>query len=351
MAREPESMGELSFLAGLLKRGFVNIPRIIFDLSADLGLDYADMGKLFAVMACFGGPAENPFGPYHISRGTNPGDFDQVRTLVLELEQKELVLTKNQSDEEITFSFGPLLYRLRAYWEEKRALHEAEARARAEAAAGRMVDPAVEAAERLLARPLSSGEVKDIQDWVDSFGFSVDLVQAVIEEGKRSQGNPRMAYLNQIARQWHQDGITTPQGAEEAAERRRQWTGKHKVFLGLLGLNRPITVPEHQLMDKWSEEWGFSNEVIIRALEASSGVAKPLHYANKILESWRTQDVRTVADAERAQAEHKRSQQPAEGGRSSNRRSSAPSNSNVFLKRDGKKDRAYDDYHYDKPGE
>ncbi len=346
MSRRSLGEGDLDFLQGFLKRGFVNIPRMLFDYSADLGLDYDTIGRIFAVMAFTGGPGESAFESYTISRRSFSGDYDQIRTLISDLQSKDIILAEHEDEQSTTFSFIPLYFRLRANWNEYREQHERE-----QAANG--PHPAISAAERVLGRPLSDRDVKDIQDWIATYEYDVDMVIAVCKEGM-NQGVTRMTYLNQVALQWHEEGIRTPEEAEAYAQRHRKASGKHKVIVQYLGLKRQLTGAEQALLDKWTTDWGFSNEVIMRACDLATGAKNPLQYVNRVLESWRDQGVKTVADVDQIQSEHKRrtgGQPPADPAASRSRRSTPPpKNSTVFLQRE-KKDEKYYEHVYKPFGE
>lgn len=333
--RMSRGAGELEFLQAFMKRGFVTIPRMLYDYSADLGLDYDTIGKIFAVMVGVEGVAETAFGPYAISRRVTH-DFDQLRRLIAELEEKVIIRIEEEGDE-LTFSFIPLLSRLRAIWEQYREQYEEEAERG-------VSDPAVAAAERLLGQPLSDRQVADIQDWVTAYGFDPAMVQAVIREGQR-QGVTRMAYLNQIARQWYEEGIRSPEEAKLHVERHRKAVGKHKSVLQYLGYKR-LTGAEQAMLDRWTDEWGFSNEVIIRACTEAAGVDNPLTYVNRILEGWQKQGVKTLAEAEQAVTEYKRRFGSPQFDKASRARK-APAKSNVILRRENKDDK-FDDYIFKK---
>jgi DnaD/phage-associated family protein len=333
MSRGTFGTGEVDFLQAWVKRGFVNIPRMLFDYTADLGLDYDTIGKMYAILACVGGSGESAFGAYTISRKANPEYFDQLRLLIVDLEQKDLVRSEDEGDQ-IIFSLIPLFSRLRAIWEHYREQYEEEV------AAGGVSDPSLLAAERLLGRPLSDREVLDIQDWSSTFAFDTEMVQAVIREGQRL-GVTRMSYLNQIAKQWFEEGVRTPDEAEAYVQRYRRASGKHKSIIQYLGLKRQLTGAEQGLLDRWTDEWGFSNEVIIRAGEEAAGSRNPLQYINRVLESWQEQGVKSLSDVDQVLVEHKRRSTPAAAA-AENRSRRPPSKSNVFLQREKKDDKYYD---------
>lgn len=332
----------MEFLQAFLKRGLVNIPRMLFDYSGDLGLDYDTIGRIYAVMACVGGPGESSFESYTIARG-DTRDYDQVRRLIEDLEQKEVVLTEEASDK-IVFTFAPLFFKLRAIWEHYREQHDADV-------ADGAPHPAVSAAEKVLGRPLSHRDVADILEWIQTYGFETEMVLAICREGF-SQGVTRMSYLNQIALQWFEEGIRSPEEAAASAQKFRKVAGKHRPLIQYLGLKRQLTGAEQALLEKWTGEWGYSNEVIMRACDQAAGSNNPVQYINRVLETWRERGVKTVEDVERALSDHRR--RPAAAGETAGTgrtRSKPPAkSSNVFLKRE-KKDEGYYDYLYKKFGE
>jgi len=342
MAQGPSGSSDLAFLQAFYKRGFVNLPRMLFDYSADLELDYDALGRIFTLLACVGGPMESAFEAYRLTRKANPRDFDQLRSIVLDLQQRQIVRCEEDTPHEVRFTFNPLFFRLQAVWEDYRAHHEAEQTAG--------VDPAILAAEKQLGIPLSERAMNDIRDWIDTFGFDADLVVAVIKEGQ-AQGVTHMNYLNQIARRWYEEGIRTPEEAEAFAQQNKRWLARHKVIIQYLGLKRALTKGEQDLMEKWTGEWGFSNEVIIRACAESTGAQNPLQYVNGILESWREKGVRTVADVDALHEAHRKRSGVKDSGsaaKPAGRRSSS-ARSGVFLQRD-KKDDDYYDHIYKKFG-
>jgi DnaD/phage-associated family protein len=342
LAREPMGAGDMEFLQAFVQRGFVNIPRMLFDYAADLQLDYDTIGKLFALLACLGGgPAEAAFGSYMVSRRVHGQDFDALHARVEELQSKELVLIEEETDSSVIFSFVPLYSRLRAIYRQHRVQVEEEL-----AATG--PDPSVRVAEKLLGRPLTKRELEDIQDWGTTYGFEADMVEAIIREGMR-QGVTRMSYLKQVARQWSEEGITTPEEAEQYIQQFRKTAGKHKSIIQYLGLKRQLTMAEQALLDRWTGEWGFSNEVVIRACAEAVGSQNPLQYVNRILESWLAQGVKTAADAD-AHMKKRRASAPATEKQQPATRSRASRSSNVFLQRE-KKDDTYYDHIFKKFGE
>lgn len=343
MTRRAQGTGEFGFVEALMKRGFINIPRMLFDFTLDLDLDYDRIGKIFALLACVGGPGESAFGSYTVTRRATSRDFDQVRTLVMQLQDDMITRCEAVNENEITFSFGPLYSRLRAVWEEYRLEHEKE-----QAQSG--PHPAILLAERMMGRPLSDRDVREILEWVDGLGFELEMVEAVIKEGQR-QGVTRMGYLKAIAQGWADAGIQTSEQAAAYIQEHQKATAKYRQVTQALGIMRPLTASEQAVLDRWFNEWGFHDEVILQACERAVGSKNPLQYTNKVLEAWLNEGVRTSADLEKIVEQRKRTAAAgADVNRPGRNNRKPPAKSNVILRRE-KKDESDYDYIYKKFGE
>lgn len=332
MSQSPTGSGELWFLQSLLKSGFVQLPRMLFEYSADLALDYDTIGKLSVLLFIVGPLGTSPYEQFQVSRQSLPQDYEQVRSLVSDLEQKDLVESDLLPDDQgLQFSFTPLYALLRANWNQYRERHEAEKSG---------PHPAIEVAERLFGRPLSPAEMEEILNWTEEYGFDTEMVAAVIQEGKR-QSVWHISYLRSIARRWHEEGIRTLAQVEADAPNYQRGMARHRPILQYLGLKRQLTKPEQELLEKWTGEWGFSNEVILRAADEASGSKNPIHYINRVLENWRAKNVRTVSDVEALQEEYKRNAPKKDEGARRGASARKPAKSNVLWSSGEKKDKEY----------
>lgn len=332
LSQSPIGSGELWFLQSLLKSGFVQLPRMLFHYSGDLALDYDTIGRLGALLSLVGPVSASPYDQFQVSRQSLPQDYEQVRSLISDLEQKDLVESDLLSEEEVLqFSFTPLYARLRALWDQYREQHEAEKGG---------PHPAVAVAEQLFGRPLSPNELEEILGWSDEYGFDTEMVAAVIQEGKR-QNVWHIGYLRSIARRWHEQGIRTLEQVEADAPNYQRGMARHRPILQYLGLKRQLTKPEQEFLEKWTEEWGFSNEVILRAADEASGSKNPIHYINRVLENWRAKNVRTVSDVEALQEEYKRNAPKKDEGARKGASARKPAKSNVLWSSGEKKDKEY----------
>ncbi len=66
-------------------------------------------------------------------------------------------------------------------------------------------------------RNLTSNEKKLIEIWFEEYGFQIDMIQLAFEKTADNIGKISFAYMNKILKQWHEQGITTPQMAKQEA--------------------------------------------------------------------------------------------------------------------------------------
>lgn len=366
----------LELAMALLKRGFISFPRLVLDYMVDLEMDYELVGKLLVFLSepeLQEAASAFPASDYQL-HVPDPHRYRNLRDRLQEFADQELVRFEELPGEQMNFNFGPMLLHLSARLQEGEANAEAAAAAQAppphpvappprQPEAPPASDPVpatsflsqiraheaiIKYAEKKLARPLGQREVADLVDWVTSYGFDDRVVRRIIDEGA-DRGKTRFSYLNQIARAWHEKGIRTLDDADsEVVEYQRLMVRWGRV-VQRLGLSRRLTRAEAQLLEKWSGEWGYPDDVIFRACDETIYAKEPTFaYIDRVLEGWRARGVRTVEDAERALAEHKR-------GRTAGRPAQAPPGSkpvksNVFLTGTRKEDEYYEQFITKRPG-
>lgn len=150
-------------------------------------------------------------------------------------------------------------------------------------------------AEQYLQRPLSSSEQEDLLYYYDSLHFSADLIEYLLEYCI-SKGSASRHYMRKVALAWAEAGITTvPQAREETNLYNKNYFSIMNAF-GIKGRNP--AAPELKTMSYWINELGYSLDII---LEACHRTIRQTHqpnfqYANKILEQWKKQGVRSAVD-------------------------------------------------------
>ena len=158
-------------------------------------------------------------------------------------------------------------------------------------------------AETYLGKTLRPDEITSILFMYDSYGFSADLIEYLIEYCANNR-KKSIKYIEAVADSWAATGITT---VEEAKLRTTTIPGEvYEVFkaFGIKGRN-PIE-PEISYVHKWSCIYGFPIDIICEACSRTimSINTVSFEYADRILENWKKAGVETFDDIERADAIH-----------------------------------------------
>lgn len=173
--------------------------------------------------------------------------------------------------------------------------------------------------EKYLGHPLTTADMRRIVYLYDGLHFSADMVEYLVEYCI-SRGNTNVRYIEAVGRDWHKDGILTP---EAAKERTKTWNRSYFAILSDFGIRNRNPIPaETEYMDRWLKEYSFSPEIIREACSRTiqkTGNAQ-FSYADSILKNWYDNNIRTMEDIKAADAQHYQEQQKARtasGGKAS----------------------------------
>ncbi|MCR4806697.1 MAG: DnaD domain protein [Lachnospiraceae bacterium] len=176
-------------------------------------------------------------------------------------------------------------------------------------------------AETYLGKTLRPDEITSILYMYDSYGFSADLIEYLIEYCANNK-KKNIKYIESVADSWAATGIST---VEEAKSRTRRIPGEvYEVFkaFGISGRN-PVE-PEISYVFKWMNVYGFTIDIIC---EACSRTIMAIHspsfeYTDTILYNWKEAGVYSFDDIKKADALHsaaavtKQSRKPQTSGKS-----------------------------------
>ena len=149
-------------------------------------------------------------------------------------------------------------------------------------------------AESYIGKPLTASEMKTILYFTDVLHFSDDLIdyllQYCVERGKKD-----FKYIERVAVNWAEEGITTPKQAQKAATR---YDKNVYAIMNELGKSGTPTSKELEYINRWMKEYGFSTDIIFEACQRTV-LATDRHrfeYAEGILSSWKSQNVHHKSD-------------------------------------------------------
>ena len=140
--------------------------------------------------------------------------------------------------------------------------------------------------ERLLGKPLSPKETREIFSWVEELRASDEVIIAAasycVEKGKTS-----VNYIAKVVAQWAADGLETEEDVRAYLDGIEERQDIQKKILQSLGLNRAATALEKQMINRWFDELHFNLDRVMDACARASFIAVPnLKYVNKVLENW-----------------------------------------------------------------
>ena len=149
-------------------------------------------------------------------------------------------------------------------------------------------------AESYIGKPLTPSEIKTILYFTDVLHFSDDLIdyllQYCVDKGKKD-----FKYIEKVAVNWAEEGISTPKQARKTACRYDK--NIYTIMRGL-GKDGSPTGRELEYINRWLKEYGFSTDIILEACERTV-LATDKHrfeYADSILSSWKRQNVHQKSD-------------------------------------------------------
>lgn len=159
-------------------------------------------------------------------------------------------------------------------------------------------------AEKYLGKTLSHNDVETITYFYDTLHFSADLVEYLIEYCVEN-GHTSMHYIQKVALAWADSRIATVEQAKEASSFYNKNCYSILNAYGIKG--RAPAAPELAYIKKWTEEYGFTLDIVI---EACSRTMAKLHqpnfeYTDSILKKWLSSDIHHLADLERLDSAHR----------------------------------------------
>ena len=152
--------------------------------------------------------------------------------------------------------------------------------------------------ESYLERPMKPTEIQLITYLYGTLHFSRELILHLYDYCI-SMGKTACNYIQTVALSWHEQGIKTPEQAQNASVR---YLASYNAVSKALGLGRGLAEIEKKYEDHWQNDWNMDLSVI---LEACNRTVLKLHHADfkyteGILSHWNEQNVRTLQGVEQS---------------------------------------------------
>ncbi len=135
----------------------------------------------------------------------------------------------------------------------------------------------------------------------DHYGLPAEVLFMLIEYCV-SIKKANYAYIEAVGKDWGTKEIDTIDKAAEQISSLRKADGVWKEFAKYAGISTPKpTAAQIAYLRKWTEEWKFSLEMIVRAYDEMANHTGKLSiaYMDKVLASWNKKGIRTIKDIEK----------------------------------------------------
>ena len=181
--------------------------------------------------------------------------------------------------------------------------------------------------EMYIGKPLKSSDLQTLMFWYDELHMSADLIEYLVEYCI-SKNHSSFHYMNKVAMNWAESGITSVSQAKGENELRSEYTRAVANAFGISGRN--LTDAEMEYVKRWDKEFGFPIAIVQEALNRTIlTIQKPsFDYADSILRKWHQSKVSTIQDVLDLDAsfDAKRRQKAATASRNSSPASSNRTN-------------------------
>ncbi len=184
-------------------------------------------------------------------------------------------------------------------------------------------------AEQYLGKTLTHTEMETITYFYDTLHMSADLIEYLLETCVEN-GHKSMHYIRKVAFSWAESGIET---VAQAKEQSAVYSRSCYTVLNAFGIkNRGPAASELTYINKWTEEFGFSSDIIEEACRRTiSATHQPsFEYADKILTKWHGRNIRHLGEITSLDEEYQKEHRAA---KTSARSRTAARNLNNFERR------------------
>lgn len=175
-------------------------------------------------------------------------------------------------------------------------------------------------AERLFAHPLKSSENQMLITMTDHYGLNVGaalmLLQYCFKIGKKSTN-----YILSCAQNWADEGIDSVEAANEKILALEKNFTIAEQLREAMELKSKLTAKMKEFIRVWTEDWGFSEEMIMLCYEKTVNAKNDFkfEYANKILENWKDAGLYTKEAVEAADLARKKPVKTASATKNENK--------------------------------
>ena len=173
----------------------------------------------------------------------------------------------------------------------------------------------IDTCQQVMGRIFNTSETAVIVGLLDYLKLPQDYVLLLCSHAA-SMEKTSVRYLEKMAIDLHDRGITTYDALEEELKRVEKRTDLESYVRDLFGIGRRAFIKkEKTFIDTWANTFRFSREMIAKAYEVtvSNTQGPSMDYANRVLENWYAAGYASPEEVDAAQAERKGQKAMPEG--------------------------------------
>lgn len=197
----------------------------------------------------------------------------------------------------------------------------------------------VNEAQKVLGRTISTAEQAIIINMVNYYGLKPEVVLMILEyyRNEKQKGmSISFAYINAMAKNWSDEGISSIGEAEEKLQDIERGDRIWNEIVAITGIrHRKPTVKQREMVLGWFNDFDITMITIAADIMKENIPEPKLSYINSILKKWKKSNIKTPADVEKEQAEFEKAKAEKEiRGKNGDRLSGKPTYDLEQFKRD-----------------
>lgn len=154
--------------------------------------------------------------------------------------------------------------------------------------------------QELYGRVLKTSESRMVLQLVDFYGLPAEVAVMLLKYCFKV-GKTTPSYILATAQDWVNEDIRTVEAADAHLLKLEKRFSTEENLRRAMDMKTKFSPNQLNYIKKWTEEWGFGEDMVILAYEITLDKTGALNfsYTNKILENWKTSGIYNTEDAKR----------------------------------------------------
>lgn len=173
----------------------------------------------------------------------------------------------------------------------------------------------IDCCQQELGKIFNTAEAEIIIGLLDYLSLDPEYILLLCAHSAK-RGKKSLRYIEKMAITLHDKGILTYEQLELYLKKQDMAEDAESALRTMFGIGRRALIKkEREAFFRWTAEWEMPTEVIARAYEIAVGrTGEPsVPYTNAILEKWHAENLRTVEEVDRYEADHRPAGKEAAG--------------------------------------